>query len=122
MHRALLDHMAKFNNLKDQINQEGPSGLTKAILWPHVRFKLDDDDNDNEKEAVFSCSIIPNPNNEWIAQFSDPRAMEKLVENWGMKCNKAADHHATCATLIKKMLCEYSMPSGPFMTSLPYDR
>ena len=110
MCRALLNHMAEFDSSKAKIDQEHPSGLMKEILWPHIHF----DSNNSDDEIDASHSNMPNPNDEWVLQFSDSKTMEQLVQDWGVKSSKAADHCTPCTALIKDMLHEYSKPSGPF--------
>ncbi len=91
MCRALLDHMAEFDNSKALIDQQQPSGLTKEILQPHIHFKLKINDNDDENEASLFRSTMPNPSDEWISQSSNSKVMEKLAGDWGVKSTKAAD-------------------------------
>ena len=62
------------------------------------------------------------PDDEWVGQFSDPKAMEQLAEDWEIKSAKMANHQATCANMIKKMVCEYAALFDPFMISSPYNR
>ena len=125
MHRALLNHLAEFDNSKAKIDQKEPSGLTKEILQHHIHFKLDDDDDSqsgNKDNEHLSHSTMPDPDDEWVGQFSDPKAMEQLAEDWEIKSTKPANRQATCANMIKKMVCEYTALFDPFMISSLYNR
>ena len=75
--RALLDHMADFKSMKLHLNQTKPLVLMKAILEPHVWFKLED------------TSEHSNINDPWMAQANDPEVMQELTVEWGTRGNKA---------------------------------
>ncbi len=70
--------MVDFKNMKLHLNQTEPSVLTKAILEPHVWFKLED---------------TPEPNSDmddpWMAQANDPDIMQEGAVEWGARGNKA---------------------------------
>jgi len=89
--------MAKFNNSKAQIDQQQPSGFTKEILRPHVRFQVDND-TDDKNEVFLSHKSMPDPDDDWIAQYSDQKVMGELVGEWGIRCTKVADRRAACAS------------------------
>src|SRR5260370_27477738 len=91
--RALLDHMADFKSMKSHLNQTEPLVLTKAILEPHVRFKLEDTSEPD--------SNIDDP---WMAQANDPEVMQELTVEWGTRGNKANNQHPLCTSLMKQML------------------
>ena len=90
--------MAEFNNMRSHLSQTEPSVLTKAVLKPHVRFKLED----TNEPAVDSPQY--DINDTWMAQANDPEKMQALGIEWGARGGKTNNRRPLCTELMKNML------------------